>query len=74
MTACWYEIQVSETLDNRWSQWFEGMEVLPSSEDGCVAGTLMRGCLPDQAALFGILSQLRNLNLTLVEVRRIDHP
>lgn len=34
----------------------------------------MRGCLPDQAALFGILSQLRNLNLTLVEVRWMTHP
>ena len=72
MTAYWYEIRVNETLENRWSYWFEGMEVLPISEGNHVSGTLLRGNLPDQAALFGILSQLRNLNLTLIEVKRIN--
>jgi putative acetyltransferase len=73
MTAYWYEIRVSETLDCQWSQWFAGMEVVPLSEGSHVAGTLLRGNLPDQAALFGILSQLRNLNLTLIEVKRVNH-
>lgn len=74
MTACWYEIRVDEILDCNWSQWFEGMEVVPTSEGSGKSGTLLRGNLPDQAALFGILSQVRNLNLTLVEVKRISDP
>ena len=74
MTTYWYEIRVSEILDSDWSQWFDGMEVLPSSEGSRAPGTLLRGCPPDQAALFGILSQIRNLNLTLVEVKRISQP
>ncbi len=74
MTACWYEIKVSEILESHWSQWFEGMEVVSSSAGSSMSGTLLRGNLPDQAALFGILSQVRNLNLTLVEVKRISHP
>jgi hypothetical protein len=73
MTTYWYEIRVSEILDSDWSQWFNGMEVLPGNEGSPVAGTLLRGCLPDQAALFGVLSQIRNLTLTLVEVKRISH-
>lgn len=75
MTACWYEIRVDETLDSGWSQWFDGMEILPASGGGShMSGTLLRGNLSDQAALFGILSQVRNLNLTLVEVKRISDP
>ncbi len=74
MTACWYEIRVSEIPESHWSQWFDGVEILPTSEGSHMAGTLLRGNLPDQAALFGILSQVRNLNLTLVKVKRISQP
>jgi hypothetical protein len=63
-----YEIRVEETLDGHWSQWLSEMEIIPLQ--GCAAGTLLRGSLPDQAALFGLLARLRDLNLTLVEVAR----
>lgn len=65
-----YEIRLEENLDNRWSGWFEGMEIIPIIE-GDRVGSLLRGCLPDQAALFGLLGRVRDLNLTLLEVRRI---
>jgi hypothetical protein len=71
MSASWYEIRVSEPLDERWAQWFEGMEILTENDENLGGGTLLRGCLPDQAALFGILGQIRDLNLTLIEVRRM---
>jgi hypothetical protein len=48
------------------------MEILLSSEGSNTPGTLLSGSLHDQAALFGISSQLRSLNLTLIEVRRIN--
>jgi hypothetical protein len=71
VSAAWYEIWVSERLDPHWSQWFESLEIDPIPAGSSQAGTILRGCLPDQAALFGVLSQVRNLNLTLIEVRRI---
>jgi hypothetical protein len=60
-----YEIRFRGTMDERYSRWFEGMSfsVLPEGE------TLIKGRITDQAALFGILNRLRDLNLELLEVR-----
>lgn len=69
--ACCYEIRVAEMLESRWQQWFLEMEIVPAGADNA-PGTLLRGRLPDQAALFGMLALVRDLNLTLLEVRRIE--
>jgi len=60
-----YEIRFRGTMDERYSRWFEGMSfaVLPEGE------TIITGRIYDQAALFGILNRLRDLNLELLEVR-----
>ena len=42
------------------------VEVAPTS-------TAMRGWLPDQAALFGMLARIRLLGLELLEIRRLPH-
>lgn len=67
--AC-YEIRVAEGLDERWLRWFQDLDVLTVENAG--PGTLLRGTLPDQSALFGLLARVRDLNLTLLEVRRIE--
>jgi hypothetical protein len=36
--------------------------------------TVLRGQLPDQAALFGVLSMIRRCGLELVEIRRRPRP
>jgi hypothetical protein len=36
--------------------------------------TVLRGRLPDQAALFGVLTRVRLLGLELIEVRRRPSP
>jgi hypothetical protein len=64
--ACIYEIRVKGDLANRWSDWFEGLEI-HSDPDG---GTTLRGELADQAALFSVLIRINNLNLTLISVAR----
>ena len=69
--ACCYEIRVAESIDNLWLQWFNELELVPILEHAG-PGTLLRGCLPDQSALFGLLARVRDLNLTLLEVRRIS--
>jgi hypothetical protein len=54
-------------LDPHWTAWFDGM-TLTYSVDG---GTLLEGALVDQAALYGLISKLRDLGLTLIAVQPV---
>lgn len=72
MSEIWFEIRVAEVLDDHWSDWFDGMEILPWLENGNRIGSILYGCLSDQAAIFGLLAQVRNLNLTLIEFKRVE--
>jgi len=63
----WYEIRLQRRLDARWSARFEGM-TLTTGDDF----TLLAGHVVDQAALHGLLHQLRDLGLPLVSVTRIE--
>lgn len=63
-----YCIIVKEQLDSRWSAMFDSFTVT-GSDDGA---TVLTGSLTDQAALFGILSRIRDLNLTLLALTRIE--
>ena len=62
----YYEIRVEGQLDSSWSEWFDGLQVIPQ-ENG---ETLITGSIPDQAALQGILTKVFNLRLSLVSLRR----
>jgi hypothetical protein len=63
-----YEIRLAGHLDPRWAAWFDGLAVTPQ-DDGT---TVVRGDLPDQAALHGVLQRARDLGIALVSVRRIE--
>ncbi len=62
-----YEIRVEGHLGDRWSDWFEGLAI-HNDPDG--EATLI-GPLSDQAALFGVLARIHDLNLTLISVQRL---
>jgi hypothetical protein len=66
-----YEIKVQGQLDLLWSKWFEGMTLahVENGESG-MACTLIAGPVIDQSALHGLLTKIRDLNLTLISVRR----
>lgn len=64
-----YEIRVAEGLNERWSKWFDGLEIARSDESGY---TILRGRMADQPALFGALGKVRDLGLTLISVRRLS--
>ena len=59
-----YEIRVRGHLDGRWSVWFDGL-TLVTADDG---STLIRGEVPDQAALHGLIQKVRDLGLPLISV------
>jgi hypothetical protein len=63
-----HEIRVQGHLDQRWTDWLEGLTVTHES-DGT---TTLTGPLADQAALHGVLNRIRDLALPIVSVRRIS--
>jgi hypothetical protein len=63
-----YEIVVGKRLGSRSAKGFEGFELVEIPGDGM----FLRGVVADQAALHGVLAQIRDLGIPLVAVRRID--
>ena len=59
-----YEIRIQGRLADRWSSWFDGMEIA-AADDG---STLIRGAVADQAALHGLIQKVRDLGLPLLSV------
>ena len=59
-----YEIRVQGRLDDRWTAWFDGMELVTAGD----GSTLIRGEVVDQAALHGLLQKVRDLGLPLLSV------
>ena len=66
--AGYYRIRVNGHLAPRWATRFDGMS-LTQQDDGT---TLIQGLVVDQAALHGLLHQLRDIGLPLVSVTRVD--
>ena len=62
-----HEIRVQGHLDDRWGQWADGL-TLTRESDGT---TVLTAPLADQAALHGLLGRIRDLNVTIVSVRRV---
>ncbi len=62
-----YEIRVKGHLDERWSDWFDGLRIT-NLENG---EAVLSGDIVDQAALHGVLTKVRDLSLPLVAVRSV---
>jgi hypothetical protein len=61
-----YQIRVKGVLDKEWSESFNRMAI--RFEKGI---TTLHGPVADQSELHGLLSKIRDLNLTLLSVTRI---
>jgi len=63
-----YQIRVRGHLSDAWAEWFDGLTIenLPNGE------ALLSGPVTDKAALHGLLTKVRDLNLTLVAVALIE--
>jgi hypothetical protein len=63
-----YKIRIQGQIGQAWSRWFDDLRV-EETKDGA---TVLRGDLPDQAALHGVLNKVRDLGMTLLSVQRLD--
>lgn len=64
-----YEIRIEGLLEERWSVWFDGLQIASQPSSGV---TVIAGQVADQAALHGLLAKIRDLGLPLILVRRMD--
>ncbi len=62
-----YEIVVKGKLDSRWSRWFADLQIIPQPN----GNTLVTGPIADQAALYGVISRMRDQGMVLISVHRI---
>lgn len=65
-----YEIRLAGQIDGHWTAWFGGLSVRPV-DDGT---TVIAGSFADQAALHGVLRQVRDLGVPLISVVPIGNP
>ncbi|MEQ8677769.1 MAG: hypothetical protein RLP44_23320 [Aggregatilineales bacterium] len=63
-----YEVRLKGHLGDDWNDWFGGVTVTLQAD-----GTTVLTChVIDQAALHGLLRQIRDLGLPLISVNRIE--
>jgi hypothetical protein len=58
------EMRVKGCINKQWSEWFGGLAISHSD----LGETVLTGVVADQAALYGIISRLRDLGLQLTSV------
>jgi hypothetical protein len=63
----WYEIRLQGRLEPRWTARFENMTLTTGA-----GFTMLTGPVVDQAALHGLLHQLRDMGLPLVSVLQVE--
>lgn len=59
-----YEIRIRGHLEDHWSDWLGGLNITQDAQ----GYSLLTGPVPDQAALHGILTQIRDLGLVLISL------
>ena len=63
-----YEIKIKGHLNHKWDEWFYDL-VITHESDGT---TTLCGPLTDQTVLHSILERIRDMNLQLISVRKIE--
>ena len=63
-----YEIRVKGRVDSRWFQSYEGLGLTYQAGD-----TILSGPIRDQSALHGVLERVRDLNLILISLKRVEY-
>lgn len=64
-----YQVRLAGNLDTSWQEWFDDMHL---SYDAPRDETLLTGTFADQAALHGFLAKIRDLDLELIALQRLE--
>lgn len=64
----YYRIHVRGHLARRWSDWFDGFQVIYRGDE-----TILTGSVADQAALHGVLANIRDLDLPILLIEKIEY-
>lgn len=62
-----YEIRIKGHLDQVWSEWLGALTIIHQGN----GETLITGLIADQAALHGVLNQIRNIGVALISVNPV---
>ena len=65
-----YEIRLRGHLDPRWTEAFPGLVLENLLDPDGSPVTVLRGPVPDEAALHGLLTRVRDLGVPLVSLAR----
>jgi hypothetical protein len=65
-----YLIRIKERISPQVLDWFEKAMVVTTEQNE----TIMACTIIDQAALHGVLSKIRDLNLTLISISKVELP
>ncbi len=60
----YYAIKVKGQLEEHWADWLGGLSITHDAQ----GNSLLKGAVPDQAALHGILAKIRDLGLSLISL------
>ena len=63
-----YLIRIKEKISPQILDWFEGVRVVTTEQ----SETVMACYIVDQSALHGVLSKIRDLNLTLIALSKVE--
>ena len=61
-----YQIKLKGSLDDSWSDWFDGLTITHDA----AGDTILEGAVRDQTALYGLIAKARDLGLTLIAVKQ----
>lgn len=67
-----YEIRIRGYLDQSWSDRLGGLTITQMEDQSGCEITTLRGQLPDQAAVFGVLNALYDMRLPLLYFECLD--
>lgn len=61
------KIKIKGRLDSSWKDWFDGLDITTEGDY-----TILFGVAKDEAFVFGVLNKIRDLNLNLLSVEKIE--
>ena len=68
-----YQIEIQGRLEERWSPWFDDMDITVKSDTSGPTVTTISGMVADQSALHGLLNRIRDLGIPLLSVQLMDN-